>query len=166
MSDTPHADPAGPKKGSKLKIIFLILGGLMLGGGGLAAYSFLLHKPAAAAALGTQTEASEATPETPIKAESFSIKPIVVNLRNTKATRYLKITLGFQTNSKKVREDLGKLKPELADFIINKLSDLEVTEIDNFAGRTKLKRELQTGINELLEGGSVSNVFFTEFIIQ
>ncbi|MEI6231494.1 MAG: flagellar basal body-associated FliL family protein [Planctomycetota bacterium] len=166
MSDTPNATPAGPKKSSFLKIIFLILGGLMLGGGGLAAYSFLIHKPAAADSIVKPAAASETTPETPINLQSFSIKPFVVNLRNSKATRYLKITLGFQTNSKKVREDLATMKPELADFIVNKLSDLEVTEIDNLAGRTKLKRELQTGINELLEGGYVSGVFFTEFIIQ
>lgn len=158
------APPPAPamKPHSKL---FLLLGvGILLGGGGLTAYFFLMRPKAAAEAPHAAT--NEKTDDGPSKPQIVTLKPIVVNLRNSKATRFLKVTLSFQTNSKKTVEDLRIVSPEVADFLVNKLSDLEVTDIDNLPGRTKLKREIMNGVNELLDGGFISAVFFNEFVIQ
>src|SRR4051812_17511526 len=85
-----HATPKG-KKGSLIK--FLILG-VVLGGAGLGAFLFLGHKSKAAEPEKTAEPAATAAGEKR-KTQVVTLKPIVVNLRNSKGTRYLKVTVGM-----------------------------------------------------------------------
>jgi flagellar FliL protein len=154
-----HATPKG-KKSSLVK--FLIIG-VVLGGAGLGAALTLGKKshapePEKAADPGSAGEKK--------KTQVVTLKPIVVNLRNSKGTRYLKVTVGMETASEDVSKELLTLSPQITDFLVEKLSNVEVSDVDNSAGRNRLKREILSGTNELLESGFVNTVYFTEFMIQ
>lgn len=165
-ADASHG--AAPKK--KRSMLLIVAGGLMLGAAGIGAYLFLGNKPAAAEDKHATDEkhGSEKTAAADKKAKTqvVTLKPIIVNLRNSKGTRYLKVTIGMETASEAVATELQRLSPQLSDFLVDKFCNVEISDVDNSAGRNKLKREILAGTNELLENGYVSTVYFTEFVIQ
>ena len=172
MSEAESAEKnadAKPKK-KKSPILLILVGGVVLGGGGLAAYLFLGHrgtataeeKPAATEEKGGDKSAAAKKS----KPQIVTLKPIVVNLRNSKGTRYLKVTIGMEAANEAVSNELIRLSPQLSDFLIDKLCSVDISDVDNSAGRNKLKREILAGTNEILESGYVNNVYFTEFVIQ
>ena len=104
---------------ARSKWLLLLLGGVALGAAALGGcyLAFFRAQPAAAAPVSAPAAAHDGE-ESPAKNQVVTLKPIVVNLRNSKATRFLKVTLSFQTNAKKAVDDLTRLSPELADFLV------------------------------------------------
>jgi len=100
------------------------------------------------------------------KTKVVTREPAVVNLRDSKGTRYLKVRIGLEITNDAVAEELKNMDPQLSDFINEKLSTCDITQIDNVAGRNRLRRELLSGINEILQAGVVERIYFTEFVIQ
>lgn len=162
------SEQALPKKG-KGRLIFLIaILGIFIGGGSLGVYKFVIAKDQ-----DQNSDHDSKKKDAPVEAEApakiVSLKPIVVNLRDTKGTRYLKVSIGLETRSEKVVEALNAKMVPLNDFLIDRLSNMRIEEIDNTAGRNKLKRELLYGTNDLLadtHAGSVEKLYFSEFVIQ
>lgn len=153
------AAAASPK--SKKRFIMMLGAGVLIGGGALAAYATLKHAPKPEEKPETATAAGEKK-----KTQVITLRPIIVNLRNSKGTRYLKVTIAMETATEDVAKELQTLSPQISDLLVDKLSNVEISDVDNTAGRNRLKRELLAGTNELLEKGYVSTVYFTEFVIQ
>ena len=153
---------AAPKK--KRSMLLILAGGLMLGGTGLGIYLWGGNKSASAEDKHGSVKALAA--DTKAKTQVVTLKPIVVNLRNSKGTRYLKVTIGMEATSESVASELQKLSPQLSDFLIDRFCNVDIADVDNSVGRNKLKREILAGTNELLENGYVNAVYFTEFLIQ
>jgi flagellar protein FliL len=186
------ATPEGGKK-KKPKLLLILAGGLILGGGGFAAYLFLAGGSAGAANAGEHGKADAGHGEAHgdahgegkgdghgengekiVAAGSYSKgktmvitrEPTIVNLRDSKGTRYLKVRIGLEVSQQVVADEIRELDPQLSDFINEKLSACEIAQIDNTAGRNRLRRELLSGINEILRSGVVEKIYFTEFVIQ
>ncbi len=105
-------------------------------------------------------------PEAPPELSAYVFKPILVNLRNTRGTRYLKAAITLEISGDALTRELEAHLPRVVDYLIGKLSSCELAEIDSPAGRAKLKREIVSGLNDMLATGSVLNLYFTEFVIQ
>lgn len=105
----------------------------------------------------------------------------VVNLADAAVFRYLKIglVLEFETaeanrldaaSYKKRQEELkGELSsrtPMMEDTIIAVLTRKTSDEISTTAGKEQLKEELKEKLNQVLGPHRVTNIYFTEFIIQ
>ncbi|MGD0088789.1 MAG: flagellar basal body-associated FliL family protein [Planctomycetota bacterium] len=99
----------------------------------------------------------------------IKFQPMTVNMRGS-PRRFLRVALGMETTYQKVVEELEKPSPQVADFLIDKLSNVDTSDVDTTTGRNKLKREILAGVNETLQllevEGYVSNVYFVEFVIQ
>jgi flagellar protein FliL len=190
--DAPKDEKAGGKK--KPKLLLILAGGLILGGGGFAAYLFLAgggsgaeaaapahgkpdahggghgggHGDAHGDGHGKKEEGKvlAAGSEKKGKSKIITREPAVVNLKSSGGTRYLKVRIGLEITSDAVSEEIKNLDPQLSDFISEKLATTDIEQIDNAAGRNRLKRELLNGINEILEAGVVEKIYFTEFLIQ
>ena len=190
MSDHAEAAPAAPAKGGKKKLMVMGLAGILLGGGGLGGYMFMKKSPASATAAGDKTDEKKDehgghgdkkdeghdehgkeskkgnSLDTPPKGKIITLNPIVVNLRDTGGSRYLKVSIGLETNNEDVAKEIKDITIQLSDFLNERLSNVRIQEVDNLAGRNKLKRELMQGTNELLEKGAVTQLYFSEFVIQ
>ena len=157
------AAPAAAAPKSKKKTIMMLAAGLVLGGVALGAVTFL-KRPAPKSEEKSEAAATAAGDKK--KTQVITLRPIIVNLRNSKGTRYLKVTIAMETATEEVAKELTTLSPQISDLLVDKLSNVEISDVDNTAGRNKLKRELLAGTNELLEKGYVNTVYFTEFVIQ
>jgi flagellar protein FliL len=159
--------PAGAPKAKKLNMMVVLVGGVLLGGGGVAGYWFISKKSAASHGEDHKSdEAAEEQKKPKVRGKVVKLKPVIVNLKASKGTRYLKVSIGLEASTEDVAKELESLDVQLLDMMQEKFSTLELDKVDTAQARNGLKRELLIEINELLETGPVNKIFFSEFIIQ
>lgn len=152
-----------PKKSSKMKLIILLLVVvIVLGGGGFFAYMKFFKKPKG-------EEAEQPTAHKAEKAEQAIIHKMdtfLVNLADPGGKRYLKLTMELELDNKKVVEEISKETPRIRDVILTVLSSKAFDDISTLPGKLALKKELITKLNGSLKTGKVTNIYFTEFLVQ
>jgi flagellar basal body-associated protein FliL len=93
-------------------------------------------------------------------------KPFVVNLADTNGERYLKVDMSFQMSTPDLSEELKTKKVQVMDLLITILSRKNLEAVSTTVGKNMLKEEIMEKINAQLETGSVTNIYFTEFVVQ
>lgn len=91
---------------------------------------------------------------------------VVVNIPNTDGRRYLRATIELGAASPKDLKRLDEQRAPVLDTAIGVLSGTELATLLDHARREELKTTLRTRLNETLGGQPVTQVFFTEFVIQ
>ena len=102
----------------------------------------------------------------PPKLSVYVVPPLLVNLRNTRGTRYLKASISLELSEVNLSKELDAQKPRLVDYLLSKLSSCELITIDGPAEKARLKREIVADLNDMLSMGRVVNIYFTEFVVQ
>ncbi|MBI9076797.1 MAG: flagellar basal body-associated FliL family protein [Desulfatibacillum sp.] len=102
-----------------------------------------------------------AAPGVMVEMESF-----IVNLRDREGKRYLKTKINFEVPSEAVKTEFSTRKAQIRDVILILLSAKSFAEISRLEGKMQLKEELMARVNQVLSSGRVTNVFFTEFVVQ
>ena len=132
-------DGAKPK-GAKKKLIVMILGALVLGGGGY----FLVLKPKPAGP--------------PVPGDVVKLDAIQINLAEN---HYLRIAIGLQLVKGVKETDTSKA----ADATIGVFSGLPMAEVNDPKHRELLRTELVKELKERYDG-EVMGVYFTELVTQ
>jgi len=101
-----------------------------------------------------------------IKKIIYPLEPLVINLAEQGARRYLRITINLELDRPEVIKEIEALKPCLIDSTITLLSSKTLADIETAKEKISLRREIVTSFNEQLTTGRIINVYFTEFIIQ
>jgi len=96
----------------------------------------------------------------------YKMEPFLVNLMDPGQLRYLKITLHVESNQEKPNEEYEKRLPQLRDAILIILSSKNYKDIMDSEGKTSLREEIKTKMNQLLVDLKVQNIYFTEFVVQ
>lgn len=114
-------------------------------------------------------------PKVETKVEQNKVKPgitvplgeeIIVNLAGSRGRRYLKINAVFEVDSEKTVEEIGLRNPQIRDLIIGILRQMTVEKISEKEGIEQVRSEIITGINNRLSEGKVTNIYFTDFVVQ
>ena len=161
-------EAAAPKKKGK-GLLFIIAGVVLVAaaGGGF----FLLRpkaKPkdaAAAAEHGGHGEAAKA----PEARGVVSLEPFIVNLADAEGDRYIKCTMRIVLDSREAAEavradELSVTK--IRDRMLTLLSSKSYDQVASAEGKEALRQEIQKQIDPVLATGKVSEVYYTEFIVQ
>lgn len=96
----------------------------------------------------------------------YKMESFLVNLMDPAQLRYLKITLHVESNQEKPNEEYEKRLPQLRDAILIILSSKNYKDIMDSEGKTSLREEIKTKMNQLLVDLKVQNIYFTEFVVQ
>lgn len=156
------------KSGGRLKWIIMILTlVLLLGGGGFAAYWFLMGpgaKPAEPSA--EEQGAPRADAVQRLTPEIVTLAPFIVNLADPLGRRFLRLTLDVEVNGKEAAADLNRSESRVRDAIILLLSSKSFADLASMESKIILKNEIVDRLNQIIGAGRVSNVYFTEFVIQ
>lgn len=170
MSEAPKADapaadaPAKPK--SKLPLVagaaVLVLAGA--GGGG---YWWWSHRaPADPKAAEAAAKEEEHAPE---DAGIVSFEPFVANLADEGGSRFLraslKLVVAGAEKAKEVEEnavDRAKLQSTILEILTIHTAEQLVTP----EGKTALKKEILEKTGHVLHSAKVTDVLFTEFVVQ
>jgi flagellar FliL protein len=180
----PDPVPAAekPAKQSNMGMIIVVVVASLLssaGGAGLTAY--LVGKAIAKLPTATAEAAHAGTPEEEAKkkeealAEAIEhggvvpLEPFVVNLADEGVARYLRIKVTLMVDdkhkAKEVIENLA-LTGKVKDVILQTLSRKTSQDLINEEGKNKLRAEIQEGIGRFFKEPKLTDVMFTEFVIQ
>ena len=174
MSDAPKAEapadgaapPAKPK--SKLPLIagaaVLVLAGA--GGGG---YWWWSHRTPADPKAAEAKAAEKVEPHTPEDAGVVSFDPFVANLADEGGTRFLRASLklvvaGAET-AKEVEENAVE-RAQLQSAILETLTVQTADALVTPEGKKELKKQILEKTGHLLHSAKVTDVLFTEFVVQ
>jgi flagellar FliL protein len=164
-----EAAHAGGKKKSPLLLIIIVVVALLLAGGGGAVYFLVIKKPAATAEHGAEPEGGKHDEKGGKSAtslgETVELPPFIVNLAG-ESGRYIKIVVVLQISSVATKEELTNRAPQIKDSVIGVLSSKTPDEVLTPEGKLELKLEMVKRINQSLTSGVVTEMFFTEFVIQ
>ncbi|MRX70601.1 flagellar basal body-associated protein FliL [Bacillus lacus] len=110
------------------------------------------------------TETASAAPSIDKVIEySVDLPEITTNLSSDNIVR---LTLKFETDSKKAREELQKREFQVKDIVISELSGVSADELEGKEGREEFKKLITAKVNELMKDGKVKQVYVTSFILQ
>jgi len=154
------------KGGSKLKLVLIVVGALILVGGSIGGTLLIVGGgDQSAEAEVEEVEVSRGDPS------YIDLKPaFTVNLAPEDPVGFLQISMQVLTFNDDVANDLEKHKPLIRNNLLvlfgqQKSADLRVPEGKEQLQKTALET-VQTVINEHGSGGEVENVFFTSFVMQ
>jgi flagellar basal body-associated protein FliL len=94
------------------------------------------------------------------------ITDLVVNPAGTDGTRYLCTTVALETIDPKVSEEIKSREAQIRDVLIEILSRRTIGELADLETRDPLREEIRAGVNNLLTGGEVVGVYFSNFVLQ
>ena len=150
------------------KIMFLVIAVMLVVTIGLAAGFFMvwgklsdLSTPANGVA-NTETDQSQAAQLGPL----FSLDTFIVNLADPERNRYLRVTMDLELAAPTDAEKLNERLPQIRDRILMILPSKRFEEIASMEGKTALRDEIIGKLNGLFPTEVISNIFFTEFVVQ
>lgn len=152
-----------PKKKSK-KMLFVILGVvlLLLGGGGFFAYTMLLAPKEPPVPVMPVQEGEVPDPV----GEIVTLDPFVVNLADPQGKRYLKVKISLEVETVEAAERVQKIAPKLRDIVIMMLTSLSFEEVMTPEGKLRIRDELLERFARAIRPDKISNIYFSEFVVQ
>ncbi|MGM0501127.1 MAG: flagellar basal body-associated FliL family protein [Bacillota bacterium] len=95
---------------------------------------------------------------------THSLDQFLVNLSGSNS--YVKLKIALEVDNEDVIEEIDDRSPQIRDTIISILRSRKMEEIKGDSSAQSLREEIRNKINQLLANGQVTNVFFTEFVVQ
>lgn len=96
----------------------------------------------------------------------FSLETFIVNLADQERSRYLRVTMDLElaksTDAAMINDRLSQVR----DSILMILPSRQFGEIASMEGKIALRDEIIARLNSLLNKKVVTNIFFTEFVVQ
>lgn len=158
------------KKNSTMTILIIVFALITVIGGAGAGYFFLFR--------GKETAAEPAKAEAPAAAAPASgehgkmigtvvrLDPFIVNLNEVDASRYLKVAIEVEVTGEETVKELEKRNPQIRDLTVGVLSSKSFADIQGADGKFRLKEELMFSLNKVLVSGQITQIFFTQFVVQ
>ena len=169
MADDDVQLAEAPAKGSKLKLILLVVGGMLVAAGATVGGLF------AAGIIPGQatTQAASAPAEEPIQEAIYvSLDPaFTVNFPETEGgVKYLQISLNAMTRNPDIETELTRHMPAIRNDLMLLFGSKASLELATKEGKDALQAETLAGIQQVLkrETGEpgVEAVYFTGFVMQ
>lgn len=151
----------------KLIVVLAVVGVLILGM--MGAGFFVIWTKVANMNPGAATaEASVQEEEEPADTigVTYPLDTFIVNLAEEGGNRYLRVTLELELSEETLKTEVEQRLPQVRDAMLMILPTKKVAELGTVEGKTTLRHEVIDRLNGMLTGGEVTNIYFTEFVIQ
>lgn len=169
QNETTEAE--APKKKKPLILIAIVGLVLVIIIAGLGSYLFFFKKPSKEAleketAADVETKGDDKGKNEGKVGIMVDIEPFVVNLDDPKARHFLKIAITIEVPNEKAKEEIEKLMPKIKNEIIMVLSSKTLDDVIPVDGKVKLRDELMVRLTNILGQGHLTNVYFSQFVVQ
>ena len=170
MSDAPKVEAAAGEAPAKPKSKLPLMAGaavLVLAGAGGGGYWWWSHRaPADPKAAEAAAKAEEHAPE---DAGIVGFEPFVANLADEGGTRFLranlKLVVAGAEKAKAVEENAVE-RAQLQSAILETLTVHTAEQLVTPEGKTALKKEILEKAGHVVRSAKVTDVLFTEFVVQ
>ena len=149
---------------NKKMLVMVILAVTTLIGGGGAVW-FLMGSDSEKPSQEGEQVAKEADHEKepgPIR----ELDPFVLNLADQEELRYLKMTIQLELDRPETETHFEARIPALRDSLLVLLTSKESQHLRTANGKRRIREEILARANHILNKGKITNVYFTDFIIQ
>lgn len=164
-NESEESGAAGGGGASWMIVLLIMVLALAAGAGGT--FFFLSQsKPPAPMEVAAEVEEEPVEPGVEFQNRLVSLDPFVVNIAGEAYPRFLKLKIELEADSASTKKELEARVPQVRDTTILLLASKRLPEVSEFEGRALLKEDLKMRISALLDGGEVSSVMFTEFVVQ
>ena len=96
----------------------------------------------------------------------FSLDTFIVNLLGDRGKSYLKVKVDLELDGEKLSEEITRRLPQFRDSILTLLSNKSHDDVKTLEGKYQLRSEIISMLNQYLDTGKITNVYFTDFIVQ
>lgn len=141
--------------------ILLLVVGCILGGGGVGGYFAYQHFVAGASA-----EAPLPEPEPTVYGPLHQLAPIVANLTDRSAGRFVRVTLHLEAKDDEALVTVVEREVPIRHRLLIYFSELNPERAHAPGGKDALREELVTAVNEVIGAELVRRVYFSEFVLQ
>jgi len=151
----------------KALIIFLVISlcfAILMGAG-----FFILYGKASSTPSQNNKEslkAGEKTEETGGIRPTLPLEAFIVNLADAGGRRYLRVKMDLELSGESFKEEMEKRLPQVKNAILMILPHKKFEEIATVEGKNALRDEIMVKLNSFLRTGTVTQIYFTEFVIQ
>ena len=94
----------------------------------------------------------------------FDLGDFTTNLSDASELKYIKTDVTLELSNKSLEKEVTGNEPLLDDCIISLLNG--ETSDDIMVNRTSIKSDLMSKLNKLLNTGEITNVYFSDLIMQ
>lgn len=153
-----------PKKGFPIKLVLFILIPVLLLGG---AAGFLFLTDMGKSLIGMESNEGKAKPELPEHIAYVELPEMLVNIQSSEKRRpYLRLMIQLELQDPKAVTELDKVKPRVIDAFQTYLRELRIEDLEGSAGSQRLKQELLKRAKAICAPIEISDVLFTNFVVQ
>jgi len=158
------AAEAAPAKGGMM----FAIGGLVIGlaGGYLGVGPVLAKKKASEPAKVEAKAASHGEGEKGAGGSAWPIENLVLNPAGSNGTRFLMVNATFELKDEAAKEAAKDKEPEARDIILALLGRKSIDVLADIGQREAIKKEVLAAVAPLFPKGTVTKVFFPQFVIQ
>ena len=96
----------------------------------------------------------------------FPLETFIVNLADPERSRYLRVTMDLELMAPADADKLNDRLPQIRDSVLMILPSKRFEDIASMEGKTALRSEVINKLNSLFAKSVVSNIYFTEFVVQ
>jgi len=151
------------KKGLPIKLILAAVGLVVLLLAGLLVLKSDILKGSSEG--GKEAKEKEKTATVDI-GPIYPLETFIVNLADPRGKKYLKAKLELELNEPTAVQEIDQRLPQFRDTILTVLSSKSFEDIRELEGKYHLRVEIMTMLNQFLQSGEITNIYFTEFIVQ
>lgn len=173
-SGDAQAESAGKSadKGSKLKLLIIFSTVIALAGVIYAASAITqsVVVPRASMYLAekrlAEAEAAAEMTDLPPVGTIHVIDDLVINPAGSAGMRYVCVSVGFESTSPAVLEQMTARDPQIKDRLIRIFGSKTVPELVNVDSREEIRDEIRTSVEEILPPEGLDAVYFVNFVLQ
>lgn len=167
MADENAAGATAAKVGSGKKMMVLgLLGLLLLGGGAGAAWLLMGGGQVEPNHTGGVVEEAKGGDSGGEPGPVMELDPFLLNLADRDELRFLKVSIKLELDRPEGTTDFHAKVPAIRDALLVLLSSKESQVLRTVNGKRRIREEIIARVNTVMSKGKVSNVYFTDFIIQ
>jgi len=110
--------------------------------------------------------------EMPVEEEENAIGPLysldtmIVNLADHGGKRYLRVTMALELSDPESVATIESRLPQVRDAVLMILPTKTYDDVSTTDGKIALRNQVMEKINTLMTKGRVTNIYFTEFVVQ
>lgn len=154
------------KKGGMMIVIVAAVVAALIVGVGIGAYIMGTKQGAAKAAEEHKAEKPKEEEAPKGLGPLVKLEDFVVNLLDEQESRYLKASISLEMEKPEAVAEVEQRLPQVRDAILLLIGSKTFVELRDVQGKLQLRAELLAKVNELLKAGKVTQVYFTDFVIQ
>ena len=97
---------------------------------------------------------------------SYDFENIVVNLSGAMGTRYLKTSFTTLSDNPELKTLIDENKKQLLDVALSVLSTRTMADLEQPGSKNVVRNDLMANFNQALKSDLVSQIYFSEFVVQ